>query len=441
MILVASSWLADTMRSRTSSGFAYREKMPSRLRTARPPSRPISIASLGLTTPSIAAAMIGSSKLWPQSSQEMSTSFGLIVTVPGTSAMSSNPYATLAFRPRPTHIPIGSPPLGQPPGSLPTIPVYRDRPHALTLYFVCEYTRRVRRVSTLGRRGVRFLVEDPQPHEPEMVVHALDRARDARDERGEPARPDHPRATAHLRPHPLDEPVDESGESVDRARLDIGRRVAADRLLGSDELDPVEAGRAVHERVDRRSEAGRDRAADELAPRVHAVERRGGAEVDHDERRAVKNRRREGVNVAVGADLARRVHVERHPGVHTRLDEERRPAEVLLAHPLERLLDGRHDVRDGDTVDVAHRDPARPQERLDEHPVLVVGLLSTARQDPGHEEPIAVEDADLRVRVADVSDEQHGPPPVRSRPRRSAALRGRRPPGARRPRRGRRRRR
>src|SRR5207249_10452189 len=88
-------------------------------------------------------------------------------------------------------------------------------------YRSCAYPRRVRRVSTLGRRGVRFLVEDPQPHEPEMVVHALDRTRDARDERGEPARPDHPRATAHLRPHPLDEPVDESGESVDRARLDI----------------------------------------------------------------------------------------------------------------------------------------------------------------------------------------------------------------------------
>ncbi len=55
----------------------------------------------------MAAAMIGRSNRWPQSSQEMSTSFGLTVTAPGTSAMSSNPYATLALRPRPTHIPIG----------------------------------------------------------------------------------------------------------------------------------------------------------------------------------------------------------------------------------------------------------------------------------------------------------------------------------------------
>src|SRR5215471_4686337 len=39
----------------------------------------------------------------------MSTSLGLIVSAPGTRAMSSNPYAALAFRPRPTHIPIGDP--------------------------------------------------------------------------------------------------------------------------------------------------------------------------------------------------------------------------------------------------------------------------------------------------------------------------------------------
>src|SRR2546428_8747958 len=138
MILVASSWLAETIRSRTSLGFAYREKMPSRFSTARPPWRPISTASRGPTTPSMAAAMIGSSKRWPQSSQEMSTSFGLTVTVPGTSAMSSNPYATLALRPRPTHIPIGYPPVESLAGFAPS-PVYRDIPGTDLLDFV-EYT-------------------------------------------------------------------------------------------------------------------------------------------------------------------------------------------------------------------------------------------------------------------------------------------------------------
>src|SRR2546430_2638151 len=242
------------MRSRTSSGFAYRAKIPSRFRTASPPRRPISIASLGPTTPSMAAAMIGSSNRWPSSSQAMSTSFGLIVTVPGTSAMSSNPYATLAFRPRPTHIPIGTPPL-----RLPSVPCPRSLYIGIgpvpSHYISCEYTRRARRVSTRGRRGMRFLVEEPQPRQPQVVIDALDRARDTSDEHGEAAGPDHLWAPAHLRAHPVDQAVHEPGEAVDRARLDIGRRVSADRFLGPDDLDPVEAGRAVHERVDRRPQA------------------------------------------------------------------------------------------------------------------------------------------------------------------------------------------
>src|SRR2546428_12998275 len=101
--------------------------MPSRFSTARPPWRPISTASCGPTTPSMAAAIIGNSKRWPQSSQEMSTSFGLTVTVPGTSAMSSNPYATLALRPRPTHIPTAHPPVGSFTGFGPD-PAYREAP-------------------------------------------------------------------------------------------------------------------------------------------------------------------------------------------------------------------------------------------------------------------------------------------------------------------------
>src|SRR5213076_2823272 len=65
-----------------------------------------------------------------------------------------------------------------------------------------------------------------------------------------------------------------------------------------------------------------------------------------------------------------------------------------------------------ETLLLARGNPARSQERLDEHAVLVGGLFATARQDPRDEEPITVEDADLRVGVADVSDEEHGSPPA-----------------------------
>src|SRR3989304_2038249 len=71
--------------------------MPSRLSTPSPPRRPIWMASLGLTTPSMAAAMMGIWKLRPQRSQEMSTSLGLMVIAPGASATPSKQYAAGAY--------------------------------------------------------------------------------------------------------------------------------------------------------------------------------------------------------------------------------------------------------------------------------------------------------------------------------------------------------
>ena len=67
--------------------------MPSRFKHASPPSLPISIAVAGDTTPSIAAAIIGSSNLYASTSHVMSTSSGSRVRRLGTIAMSSNPYA------------------------------------------------------------------------------------------------------------------------------------------------------------------------------------------------------------------------------------------------------------------------------------------------------------------------------------------------------------
>ena len=56
-----------------------------------PPRRPIVTAKAGSTTPSIAAARMGMSNVEPSRSKETSISSGLMVTVPGTSATSSNP--------------------------------------------------------------------------------------------------------------------------------------------------------------------------------------------------------------------------------------------------------------------------------------------------------------------------------------------------------------
>src|SRR2546430_12239974 len=63
------------------------------------------------TTPSMALARMGifissGSAFLRGKRKVISTSFGLMVTRPGTSAISSNPYVTRAFRFRPIHIPI-----------------------------------------------------------------------------------------------------------------------------------------------------------------------------------------------------------------------------------------------------------------------------------------------------------------------------------------------
>jgi hypothetical protein len=59
---VAISLGSEAMRSSCASASSYREKMPSRFRTARPPSLPTMPAVRGETTPSIAEASSGSSK-------------------------------------------------------------------------------------------------------------------------------------------------------------------------------------------------------------------------------------------------------------------------------------------------------------------------------------------------------------------------------------------
>src|SRR6266545_4505228 len=187
----------------------------------------------------------------------------------------------------------------------------------------------------------------------------------------------------------------------------IGGAIAPGIATSVEALVNREASRAVHEGLHRGGDPGGDGAADELAAVVHAVEGRGRTEVDHDQRRPVLRGRREGVHVAVGADLTRGIDEEGHARVHAGLDEERRPSEVLVTHPFERLVDRRHHVRNGDAVDGGEPDPARLQEHPDEQPVFVGGLLPPARQAPRDEQALPVEHADLRVGVADVSDEQH----------------------------------
>src|SRR5689334_23507058 len=152
----------------------------------------------------------------PQSSQEMSTSLGLMVRAPGTSAMSSKPYAARAFRPRPTHIPIR-------PASWP-LParVGRRVPAAQAPYVEnlarCptvgwgEYTSGAPRVSTgsPADAGVRALPQHAQPLELEIRVHELQARHDLAHLAHQSAGADHLHVALHLAPHALHEAVHEA---------------------------------------------------------------------------------------------------------------------------------------------------------------------------------------------------------------------------------------
>src|SRR5487761_2490132 len=78
--------------------------MPSRLRTASDPSRPISIADAGETTESMGAATIGFSNLNASNCHAVETRSGSRVRRLGAIAMSSNPYAGRPRLPRPISI-------------------------------------------------------------------------------------------------------------------------------------------------------------------------------------------------------------------------------------------------------------------------------------------------------------------------------------------------
>jgi len=91
MTAAESPRLAAMISAMAACGSSYRNWIPSRFITARPPRLPISTAKRESLTESNAAATIGISNVcWPRT-RRTSISSGLTVTEPGTMATSSNP--------------------------------------------------------------------------------------------------------------------------------------------------------------------------------------------------------------------------------------------------------------------------------------------------------------------------------------------------------------
>ena len=229
---------------------------------------------------------------------------------------------------------------------------------------------------------------------------------------------------AELVGHAGADAVDLAGEPVDRARLERVDGVAADDVAGLRQLHPAERVGPLVQRVEADVDAGRDRAAQQLAVGRHRVVGRGGAEVDHDHRSAVEVDGGHRVGDPVGADLTRVVGEHRHPGLHAGLDHDRTEAEVALGHVAERGGGAGHDRRDRDAVDVVvEREAVEAQELLHHQRVLVrrplrvggdppvVEQALLAAAGPGRDAvPVGLlaEEPDDGLGVADVDGQQHG---------------------------------
>ena len=145
---------------------------------------------------------------------------------------------------------------------------------------------------------------------------------------------------------------------------------------------------------------------------VDDVERRSGAEVDDDERRAVLADRRDVVDDAVGAHLARVVHAQVVPRFQPGADHERLDAEVTRAHMLDGVVEGGNDGRDDGAVHRGGRNALHREHIYDRGAVLVAGALEVGRHAEADAQLVALEQTVFDVGVADVDAEDHCRPPL-----------------------------
>src|SRR4051794_29280938 len=206
--------------------------------------------------------------------------------------------------------------------------------------------------------GLVELMDDPQPLEGEQIIHRIDALAERDDHVGQPARGDHRGLLPHLRAQPPDDPVDLPGVAVDDARPDRVDGRLADQRAWFDELDPGQPGGALGQGLERDLHARGDQCAEQRAVVGDHVVGDGGAEVDDDAGGADAVEGGDGVDEAVGAELARVVDADGHPGPHAGPDDHRVVVEVAPAHALP--LDGER--RDG-------RGDDRPLEVVEGHAV------------------------------------------------------------------------
>ena len=185
----------------------------------------------------------------------------------------------------------------------------------------------------------------------------------------------------------------------------VERPIASSRLF---QVDPGDPRGAVDQGGERDLEAGADRAAEVLALGGDGVDVDAGAEVDDDAGLAEALVGGDRVDEAVGADLERVVDPDRHPGLHPGADRQarrprgsaRRAARTgcrAAARPRRRRPRRR---RRSDIPQSEKRPAIRSRQ-------LVPGRSRAGLEAPVLDQVLALEGAEVGLRVADVDGEQH----------------------------------
>src|SRR5580704_5121132 len=159
-----------------------------------------------------------------------------------------------------------------------------------------------------------LVVDETKPVERESLVDNVDRGDQLCERRRESTGGDHLRPALHLLTVAPHQTFDEADVAEDDARLHAGRGRVADRLSGSDELDPDEHRGMADQRVVAELDTGRDRSSQIVPLRIDCIEGRGRAEVHQDAGTAVEVMGGNRVGDPVGPDPARVVVLDADAG-------------------------------------------------------------------------------------------------------------------------------
>src|ERR1700682_6372231 len=251
------------------------------------------------------------------------------------------------------------------------------------------------------------VVDEPKPLQHQPLIHELDHGRLGRDQAGQPAGRNHPGVFSELFLDPRHHAFDLGGEGEDDPGLHAFRGRPADHVRRRLELDPLQPGRSLVERVDRNPHSGRDRTPEVIALFGDDVVGRGRAEVDDDQRPAVLLEGGHRRHDAVGADLLGIAIVDLRSVLDPGADHHRLFAEIAFDRLDQAAVQGRDHAGHHHRLDAFGVDPLLLNQLHHQQAELIGHAVAPGREAPVVPQLVSLEEPERQVRVPEVDRQQH----------------------------------